>query len=127
MMSREILEKLNQETFDAEIKAEIGDKDWEVFLRETLADEFKIRRARKDVADQSKEQMIKWIKDGSVGDRREPWDVQVWCDQSLGVVTCLVTMKGADGEWHTYQNIKVFRKQGEVWQCVYWQVTEAPL
>ncbi|MGH9837109.1 MAG: hypothetical protein ACREBD_20550 [Blastocatellia bacterium] len=47
--------------------------------------------------------------------------------QPLGVVTCLVTMKGADGEWHTYQNIKVIRKQGEVWQCVYWQVTEAPL
>ena len=32
-----------------------------------------------------------------------------------------------DGEWRSYQNIKVFRHQGKDWQCVYWQVTEAPL
>ncbi len=120
------LRKLNQDTFDAEDQKKIGDDDWEEFLRNVLGAEFTIRRSGLTVPDQNLEQMIEWIKEHPVA-KRNLLDVVSWCDETLGVVTCPVTMMRDDNKLHRYQNIKVFKKQPRgQWQCVYWQVTEAP-
>ncbi len=119
------LKKLNQETFDAEAKKKIGKDNWDEFLKKILADDFIIRRSNPAFSNQTKAEMLKWIEDHSVTERKLG-EAIAWCDQELGVVVCPVTMIH-DGKSHRYQNIKVFQKQlqGE-WQIVYWQVTEAP-
>ncbi len=120
------LRNLNQDTFDAEAKKKIGNDDWDQFLRKVLADEFAIRRSNPTIPNQSREEMIDWIAKHPVA-KRNLDDVVAWCNETLGVVTCSITMNDSEGKLHRYQNIKVFKKQlpGN-WQCLYWQVTEAP-
>lgn len=120
------LKKLNQDTFDAEAKKKIGDDDWKTFLMKVLADEFTIRRANGAVPNQTREEMIKWIEERPPAERNVD-EVVAWCNETLGVVTCTVTMNDSEGKLRRYQNIKVFKKQLQAdWQCLYWQVTEAP-
>jgi hypothetical protein len=125
------LERLNRDTFRAEAKEQIGQKQWDQFLRSVLADDFAIRRSDKTIPNQDRETMIAWIAERPVAERRLLEDEVVsWCDDgTLGVVTCPVTMV-REGTVHRYQNVKVFRKEAQQqqghWQCVYWQVTEAP-
>lgn len=115
--------QLNQETFDAEDKKPIRGQSWDQFLRATLADkdEFTIRRATPTISCQNREAMIAWTDNA-----RTVSDVKVRCCETLGVVTCRVTLRGGDGKPHHYQNIKVFERKDEGWHCVYWQVTETP-
>jgi hypothetical protein len=122
------LRKLNQDTFDAEAKKKIGNDDWDMFLRRVSADEFTIRRSNPTVPNQNREEMIDWIEKHPVADRHLLNDEVVsWCNEALGVVTCPVTMNDSEGKLRRYQNIKVFKKQSQGnWQCLYWQVTEAP-
>jgi hypothetical protein len=122
------LRRLNQDTFDAEAKNKIGDAEWDKYLRKVLADDFAIRRSNPTVSNQNRQEMIAWIEDRPVVERKLlQEEVVAWCDETLGVVTCPVTLNDSEGKLHRYQNIKVFRRplQGD-WQCIYWQVTEAP-
>jgi hypothetical protein len=119
------LKKLNRDTFHAETDGEtqIDGRSWKEFLRQVLADEFQIRRAKAGTPQQkqNKKQMIAWIA-GHPGPPRHvhEQDEVIWCNETLGAVTCRITFNGQD-----YQNIKMFKKtsQGQ-WQCVYWQVTQ---
>ena len=113
--------QLNQETFDAEDKKPIRGQSWDQFLRATLADKFTLRRANAAVPFQDREEMIAWADNPRIVS-----NVRVRCCETLGVVTCRVTLRGGDGKPHHYQNIKVFERKDEGWQCVYWQVTETP-
>lgn len=120
------LRKLNQDTFDAEDKKKIGDDDWDKFLSKVLADEFIIRRSKPEIPNQTREEMIAVIDKRSPA-KRNVSEVVAWCNETLGVVTCSVTMD-VEGKPRRYQNIKVFKKQLQGnWQCLYWQVTEAPI
>lgn len=113
--------QLNQETFDAEDKKPIRGQSWDQFLRATLADKFTIRRATATIPFQDREAMIAWADNARIVS-----DVRVRCCETLGVVTCRVTLRGGDGKPHHYQNIKVFEREAGPWRCVYWQVTETP-
>lgn len=121
------LKKLNRDTFHAEAggggETQIDGQSWEDFLKEVLADEFQIRRAKAGTPQQkqNKEEMIAWIgKHPGPSRRVHEQEEVIWCDETLGVVACPITFNGQD-----YQNVKVFKKssQGQ-WQCVYWQVTQ---
>jgi len=121
------LKKLNRDTFHAEAggggETQIDGQSWEEFLQKALAAEFQIRRAKAGTPHQkqNKEQMIAWIgKQTSASRRVQEQEEVVWCNDTLGVVTCPITFNGQD-----YQNVKVFKKSPqEQWQCVYWQVTQ---
>jgi mannose-6-phosphate isomerase-like protein (cupin superfamily) len=123
------LKKLNQETFAAEARENIGDVRWDEFLRKVLADDnedkFRLRRSRPDTPNEDREEMIENIRKAEPRERNVFHnEVQVWCNETLGVVTCPVAMD-INGQLRRYENIKVFKKKDGRWQCVYWQVTEA--
>jgi hypothetical protein len=125
MSNRKMLEKLNPDTFDAEGKKKIksggNEEEWDVFLGNTLADEFQIRRSTSTLQNQNRDEMIAHI--ARSADRQVVEnEMIVWCDEPLGVVICPVVVKGV-----RYQNIKVFRLREGRWQCAYWQVTETPV
>jgi hypothetical protein len=121
------LRELNRDTFLAEEKRNISDKSWREFLEQSLADDFMIRRARADLPNQTRQQMLDWIEAASIVERTIRDDETVtWCTDTLGAVVCPIEMV-KDGAVHRYQNVKLFRKHpGTFWQCVYWQVTESP-
>lgn len=125
----DVLKRLNQDTFDAEAKKAIGNDRWDEFLRNVLADEFIIRRSNPAIPDQTREQMIDWIGQRPVAERALlVSEVAGWCNETLGAVTCPVTMHDNAGKFRRYQNIKIFKRQPQGhWQCLYWQVTEAPV
>ena len=122
------LRELNRNTFLAEERRNIGENSWREFLEQRLAEDFMIRRARADLPNQNRQQMLGWIEQASVVERTIRDDEAVaWCTDNLGVVACPVEMV-RDGAVHRYQNVKVFRKHpSRSWQCVYWQVTESPM
>jgi hypothetical protein len=122
------LRELNRNTFLAEERRNIGEKSWREFLGQSLAEDFTIRRARADLPNQNRQQMLGWVEQASTVERTIRDDETVaWCADNLGVVACPVEMV-RDGRVHRYQNVKVFRKHpGASWQCVYWQVTESPM
>ncbi len=119
------LRDLNFKTFRAEEGAEtpIDGKSWEEFLQSVLADEFQIVRSKAGTPQQkqNKAAMIEWIKMHPRGGVRiHEQEVVSWCNETIGVVTCPVTLGEKD-----YRNIKVFKKHPPApWQCVYWQVTQ---
>ena len=123
----EDLRKLNQEMFDAEGKDKIGEDSWDEFLKKVLSEKFIIRRSNPILPNQSKEEMLAWIAEHPIIKRNLlEEETVVWCEEALGVVVCSVTMI-RDEVLHKYQNIKVLNKplHGN-WQCIYWQVSEAP-
>ena len=118
---------LNEKTFMAEAKNPIGNKSWDQFLDEVLAEEFIIRRSNPAIANQSKKEMIDWIA-ARPTPKRTPGALQFWNGDSLSVVTGDVSMDDENGKARRYQNIKVFKRGPEGnWKCVYWQVTEMPV
>ncbi len=122
------MKELNRRTFKAEEKESVGADSWDAFLERVLADEFAIRRSDPKVANQDRAQMIRWINEKPVIPRKLIEDeLRAWCTDTLGVVTCPIEQV-RDGVLHRYQNVKVFRREppGD-WQCVCWQVTEAPV
>ena len=121
------LRDLNFKTFKAEEggggETEIDGQSWEEFLQDVLADEFQIVRSKVGTPHQkqNKAAMIEWIMTHPRGgvDIHEQ-EVVSWCNETIGVVTCPVTLNDKD-----YRNIKVFKKQSSgQWQCIYWQVTQ---
>jgi hypothetical protein len=122
------LKELNLQTFQAEEGESVGSERWDEFLRRVLADGFAIRRSDPKVSNQNREAMIRWINEKPVVKRKLIVDeLQAWCTDTLGVVVCPIEQV-RDGVVRKYQNIKVFRREppGD-WQCVCWQVTEAPV
>lgn len=121
------LRDLNFKTFQAEEggggETQIDGRSWKAFLQDTLADEFQIVRSKVGAPQQkqNKPAMIEWIETHARGGVRiHEQRVVSWCTDSIGVVTCSVTLNDKD-----YQNVKVFTKQSRgQWQCVYWQVTQ---
>jgi hypothetical protein len=122
------LRQLNRQTFLAEERRRIGDMSWREFLERSLGEDFLIRRARADLGNQNREQMLDWIEEHPSVERTVKEDeVVAWCSDTLGVVISPLEML-RDGAVHRYQNVKVFtRSPRAAWQCVYWQVTEMPL
>ena len=122
------LRELNRLTFLAEERRSVGEKNWRQFLVECLDEDFVIRRARADLPNQNREQMLDWIEKSSIiGRTIKDAETVVWCGDQFGVVRCPIEML-KDGALHRYVNVKVFRRNsGTAWQCVYWQVTESPL
>jgi hypothetical protein len=123
-----VLQRLNQETFQAEAKHVPG-KDWVEVLSSTLASDFTLRRAKADVQDESRETLIARIEEtDNPVDRSVLEDtVRVWCSGQLGIVSCVVTLPGDAGP-QAYQNVKVFGQDSEGnWRCSYWQVTARPM
>jgi hypothetical protein len=126
--TRAELRKLNRLTFIAEERREVEGRGWREFLERCLAEDFVIRRARADLPNQNRQQMLDWIEQASPVERSVKEDEAVaWTSGELGAVACPVELV-RDGGRHRYQNVKIFRKspQGH-WECVYWQVTEAPM
>jgi hypothetical protein len=124
---RTVLLDLNNQTFWAEERRDIGSLTWREFLQRTLAPTFLIRRSRPDLPDQNRAEMLEWIEQHPpVARTIRNDDVAIWCDNVLGVVVSSIEMH-PDGVPHRYRNIKVFDRRSETWQCVYWQVTEAPV
>ena len=122
------LKGLNRQTFKAEERESIGTEHWDAFLERVLSDQFAIRRSDPKVANQNREDMIRWIGEKPVVKRKIIQDeLQVWCTDTLGVVACPIELVRF-GVVRKYQNIKVFRRErpGD-WQCVCWHVTEAPV
>jgi len=119
------LRDLNAKTFKAEEGGgtQIERQSWKKFLQHVLAEEFRIVRSKIGAPHQkqNKAAMIEWIdKHPRAGVEIHDQEVASWCNETLGVVTCSVTLDGKD-----YRNVKVFNKspQGQ-WECVYWQVTQ---
>jgi len=123
-----VLRKLDAELFRAENGDDIDGIDWETYLRRTLADSFIIRRSDPRTPDQTREEMIRWIRERRVV-RVPPQESEVvcWCEGSLGVVLSPVKVVNTSGG-RLFRNVKVFRRSSDgLWVCLYWQVTEAPL
>lgn len=121
------LRVLNLKTFRAEEggggETQIDGQAWEEYLQDVLADEFQIVRSRVGAPHQKQDKasMIGWIAAHPRGGVRiHEEGIVSWCSDTIGAVTCYVTLADED-----YQNIKVFTKQPQGrWQCVYWQVTQ---
>jgi hypothetical protein len=125
---KEQLQKLNMDTFAAEARRKIGEETWDVFLTRVLAPDFILRRAGKGKLDERKGRMIEVTSGAPIRHRIVEEPVTIWCNETLGVVTCSITLDPpAPDTTNRFQNTKVFKKaEGGDWQCVYWQVTEVP-
>jgi hypothetical protein len=118
------LSDLNADTF----RAENREGDWEKLMRDTLADDFVLRRANKARPDETREQAIEAIR---VDTRRRELlqdTVRVWQSETVGVVTCVVELvePPPSPEDRYFQNVKVFQARDGAWRCVHWQVSGKP-
>jgi hypothetical protein len=95
----EKLKQLNEDAFHAENKRQIGEKqeDWELFLRRSLADDFRISRASRKVQD--KEEMIEQIRNDE-REREGPINVSIAIEGDYGLVSSIVTVKGDSNKYH---------------------------
>jgi hypothetical protein len=62
MPSSGVLRDLNRYTFLAEEQQPISGVEWSTYLMRILAPEFELRRANPSIANQTREQMIDWIR-----------------------------------------------------------------
>lgn len=117
--SLEELEELDRQLFRAEARLDVGGMDWRRFLEETLAEGFVLRRSRPGTPPETRPEMIARIAAADDPKERVPVVRDAWVDGDLGVVRTGVLL---DEKW--FANIKVFRRDGGDWRCVYWQVTQ---
>jgi hypothetical protein len=121
MTDNDKLKQLNEDTFLAEIKAEIEGEEWAKLLWRVLADDFRIRRANRAILPQDKHRMIAHIRYDEQSPKRIVSEVKMLEDRDYGVITCVTTLAGQSGRFH---NVKLFaREPSGDWQCVYWRVT----
>jgi hypothetical protein len=124
------LRALNEDTFKAEAKHEVGGMAWDRYLQLVLTDDFRLRRSRADVPDETRAAMIDRIARASRPVDREivPGSVEVWHAAGLGVIVSVVIVPDEAGNPQAYQNIKVCTATADAgWRCTYWQVTARPL
>jgi hypothetical protein len=109
---------LDEQTFAAEARQDVGGRRWDQFLRDTLADGFTLRRSLPEVPLEGKEAMIERIAQ-SPARARSRLGTRTWSDERIGVVVSTVLFEG-----DRFVNVKVFElRPAEGLQCVYWQVT----
>lgn len=124
------LHALNDNTFMAEAKRDIEGTPWDQYLQTVLTDDFRLRRSRADVEEETRAVMITRIAGTSRPVERElvPGSVRVWASAGVGVIVSVVTLPDEAGNRQAFQNIKVCTRNTEgEWRCTYWQVTARPL
>lgn len=91
-----------------------------------LADDF-VAITRRAGLEENRDDLLKKIgSPPAPNPKRELTQFQIWESASLGVVRSLVrttdpTTQLVTGE---FRNLHVFKREGQTWRCVNWQVTE---
>jgi hypothetical protein len=118
------LVELNAQTF----RAENREGDWELFLRQTLAEDFVLRRANRLRPDEDAETTVVAIANDTRTRRLLEESVRVAASETLGVVISVVELSDPPTpDDRFFQNVKVFRRSGDDdWRLSYWQVSGRP-
>ena len=121
--TREVLELLNRQTFDAEAQTLIGGEHWREFLQRSLAANFSIRRA--NGATQNKAEMIEFVEGNDPVERVIIEDYPVEVIESIGgsALAAVISVIRLADQTDNFRNTKIFAWQPSgSWLCVYWQV-----
>jgi hypothetical protein len=85
----EDLQILDEQTFLAEAKGSIEGKAWNEYLRDVLAEDFRLRRSRAGTPLEGRDEMIQRIAEGPSATRTR-LETKTWIDARLGVVVSSV-------------------------------------